>query len=243
MEKQKKIIILMIILVILLAIGFFIIKKLQKEERFIYENEDTENIINNNETIEELKKETGADGNTQIYEVQTEYDGRKVLAIKADLKYKVALAGMLKGTKPTYNELDEIITANAPKDTGIWVSDNSREKVTKFLEQNSFLKSKYYIDNNGYIKVENKNNQSDIDKRLEKLINSDNQYIINISSVCYIVDSITGEILDYNFEKMDKFQTYQYFQDDKLMILFVNENSNSQLTNDEIFESVIGLIA
>ena len=76
---------------------------------------------------------------------------------------------------------------------------------------------------------------------MENLINGDKQYIIDISSVCYIVDSITGEILDYNFEKMDRYQTYQYFQDDKLMLIFINENSDEQLNKDEIFTSLVEL--
>lgn len=231
---KKTIFIIICILIIIVIIGFIIRYK---------SNIISKNDMDNKELIEEIKKETGANGKSEIYEIQTEYDGRKVLGIKANIKYKVALAGMLKDLKPEYNELDEIITVNAPKDTGIWIENNSREKITRFLKQNSYLNSKYYIDDNGYIKIGDKNNQNDIDKKLEKLINGDRQYIIDISSICYIVDSITGEILDYNFEKMDRYQTYQYFQDDKLMIIFINENSSGQLTEKEIFESVINLVS
>lgn len=241
MKKQKNIIILIIILILLFVSGIviFTINNPKKEE-----NKNVVNLenINSAETIEELKNETGAEGNAQIYEVQTEYDGRKVLAVKANVQYKVALAGMLKGTVPTYKELDEIITNKAPQNNGIWVENKSREKVTKFLSQNTKLNSKYYIDDNGYIKIKDKNIQNDVDKKVEKLINGNKQYIIDISSVCYIVDDITGEILDYNFEKMDKYQTYQYYQDENMMILFVNENSNKQLSEDEIFESLLELV-
>lgn len=242
MKNNKKI----LILIVIILISFVIIEILhlkQKDSQNISKNENTETATENEtEIIEQLKNEVGAQGNTEIYEVQTEYDGRKVIGVKANTKYKVALAGMLKNAKPSYNELDEIINNKAPKNAGIWIENKSREKVNNFLNNNSYLNSKYYIDNQGYIKIQEKNNQNEIDIKLENIINGNKQYIVDISSVCYIVDSITGEILDYNFEKMDKYQTYQYFKDDELMILFVNENTDNQLTEKEIFESVINLI-
>lgn len=241
MEKQKKIIISVIILILLFVsvIVVFTIKNSKKEEsENIAKFEETNNI----EKIEDLKNETGAEGNTEIYEVQTEYDGRKVLAIKLNMQYKVALAGMIKGSKPTYEELDDIITSKNIQNNGIWVEDKSRDKIAGFLDKNAYMNSKYYIDDDGYIKIGDKRNQNDIDKKIEGIINGDGQYIIDISSVCYIVDDITGEILDYNFEKMDKYQSYQYYQDGKFMVLFVNENSDGQLAEKEIFESVINLI-
>lgn len=242
MKKQKKISIYIILLIILFVstMTIFAVKNFEKEEiEKISGLED----VNNKEIIEELKNETGAEGDVEIYEVQTEYDGRKVLAIKANIQYKVALAGMAKGTKPTYEELDEIITNKQIENNGIWIEDKSRNKIAEFLNKNTYMNSKYYIDDDGYIKIEEKRNQNDIDKKIEDIINGDRQYIIDISSVCYIVDDITGEILDYNFEKMDKYQAYQYYQDGKLMILFINENSNNQLNENEIFKSIIELIS
>lgn len=257
MKNNKKILILIFIILILLAIALVVVFNIQKEdgryneqntsnqENLIYENNngvDNQNSITDSAIVEELKNETGAEGNTEIYEVQTEYDGRKVLAVKANTKYKVALAGMIKNSKPSYSELDQLINASAPKETGIWIENNSREKVKTILDANKYMNSKYYIDEDGYVKIQDKNNQNEIDKKLEKIINGDKQYVINISSVCYIVDNITGEILDYNFEKMDKYQTYEYFEDDNLMIIFVNENTNKQLTEKEIFESIINIL-
>ena len=76
---------------------------------------------------------------------------------------------------------------------------------------------------------------------IEEIINGNKLYIIDISSTCYIVDEITGEILDYNFEDMDEYQTYQYFEDGDKKIIFITENQNNQLTVKEIIESVIEL--
>lgn len=240
MKKEKMILISIALILTMLVISlsiYFIFENSKNEEN---DYNKTDNITKN-EIVEKLKSETGVNGNSEIYDVQIEYDGREILAIKENIKYKVAFAGMIKGSKPSYNELDEIVEKNIPKEMGIWVEYKSREKIAKVLNENSYLISKYYIDENGYIKIKDDKIQNDIDKKLKKIINGDNQYIIDISSICYIVDNITGEILDYNFEKMDKYQTYEYFQDKGVMIIFINENSSKQLTVDEIFGSILNL--
>ena len=49
-------------------------------------------------------------------------------------------------------------------------------------------------------------------------------------------------VFSEHFEKMDKYQTYEYFKDGDRMIIFINENSSNQMTEKEIFESVINLM-
>ena len=68
-----------------------------------------------------------------------------------------------------------------------------------------------------------------------------NNFELYIENDYYIVDDVTGEILDYNFENMDKYQTYEYFEDNDRIIVFVTENSSNVLTESEIFESLINL--
>ena len=68
-------------------------------------------------------------------------------------------------------------------------------------------------------------------------------YIISFSSVYYIVDDISGEILDYNFEKIDKYQIYEYIEDNDKSIIFISENSNNILDKNDIFTSLIDLIS
>ena len=80
------------------------------------------------------------------------------------------------------------------------------------------------------------------DKKIEKAINGDKIYSITISSKCYIVDEITGEIQDYSFEDMDEYQTYEYFEDEEKMIICITENINKQLDDKEIMKSVIDLL-
>ena len=147
----------------------------------------------------------------------------KLKSKKAESKYEVALAGI-----------------DAPKEAGIWIFEKDRHQILEMLEE--ITNSEYKIDENGYLKISNKNNQNENDKKLEKVINGNKLYIIRNSSTCYIIDEITKQILDFNFEKLDKYQTYEYFKEDDKMIIFMNENTEKQMTSKEIMQSVIDLI-
>lgn len=257
MKNNKKILITILITLIIaiLILILIILNKNTDTENILNQNTDTLEVVNNiyteidkneieyqkNVTIEELKEQTSVTASDEIFEIQEEYDGRKVLTVKASLKYQVAFAGIIKNNTPQMNELEKMMEENLPQYTGIWVETNSRNKILKLFNGES-TNSEYYIDEQGYLKIGQKNSQNDLDKKIENAINSDNQYILDISSVCYIIDNVTGEILDYNFEKLDRYQTYEYFKDDNRMIIFITENSNNQLTEKEIFESIVNLI-
>lgn len=251
MKNSKKMLIVigvLIVLVIVLFIMFYM-------SNFSKNNEENSNniIIDNiyteldkneiqyqdNTSIEELKEQSSMSGNDEIYEIQEEYDGRKVLAVKANLKYKVAFAGMITKKAPTLQDLDKVLEQNLPKYSGVWIEKSSRDKVLELFNNSEKTNSKYLVDNDGYLKISEKNSQTDSDRKIENAINGDNQFILSISSVCYIVDDVTGEVLDYNFEDMDRYQTYEYFQDEDKSIVFVNENSYKQLSDLEIFDSVV----
>lgn len=245
--KNKKVIILVVLLIMFVAILVLLFnKRIQKDNNQNNFEQYGEQVDKNqieyqpDVTVEEIKNEIGATGNTDIYEVEQEYDGRNILAVKPGIKYKVAFAGMIKNAKPSISELDNIMEEKLPHKTGIWVEEKSRDKILEIFNDGD-VNSKYLIDDDGYLKIDRKNNQNDNDKKIEKIIKGKKQYILDISSVCYIVDDITGEILDYNFENMDKYQTYEYFEDKDKYIVFVTENSNNVLTNLEIFKSIINL--
>lgn len=238
MKINKKIILSVIIFLFIIAIIVIYFKMINKKEE---NSKNEEQVLSKNlMTIDELKGDTGLTGDAGIYEVQEEYDGKQILTIKASIKYKVAFAGMIKNSKPTMEELDTILNENSPKENGIWIEKDSRDKFLKIFNNNK-TNSKYTIDDNGYLKIHEKNTQNDIDKKIEKVINGNKLYIFDISSVCYIVDDVSGEILDYNYEKMDKYQTYEYFDDNDKMIVFITQNSTKQLTTNEIFESIVEL--
>ncbi len=247
MKVNKKIatcIIIIFIIILILFVVFILNKKNNKQDGIDYnpysQIDKNQIAYQENVTINDLIEETGMQADSNIYEIQQELDGRKVLAVKASIKYKVAFAGIMKETLPKMQEIDEIYNNNVPTENGIWIEEKSRNKVLEMFNNNA--KSKYTIDNNGYLKIQDKNLQNDVDKKIESIINGDKQYIIDISSVCYIIDNVTGEILDYNFEKLDRFQTYEYFEDNGKMIIFVTENTNNLLTENEIFNSIIDLM-
>lgn len=146
---------------------------------------------------------------------------------------------MIKKTIPSFEELDKILEQNLPKYSGIWIEQDSRNKILKLLNNSEKNNSKYSINNEGYLEIAEKNSQTDYDKKIENTIKGKKQYILDVSSVCYIVDDVTGEILDYNFENIDKYQTYEYFEDGDKNIIFINQNTNKQLTDSEIINSIM----
>lgn len=248
MKKKEK----MLLVVILIIVSVFLILlvntklKVKKErnqndfEQYGEKVDKNQVAYKENTNVEELKNEVGATGNADIYEVEKEYDGRNIITVKPSIKYKVAFAGMIKKSKPNMNELDNILNQKLPKKNGIWVEEKSRDKILALF--NNKVNSKYTIDNEGYLKIESKNNQNDNGKKIEKIINGNKQYILDISSICYIVDDVTGEILDYNFENMDKYQIFEYFEDNDKIIVFITQNKAGLLTDNEIFNSIIRLL-
>lgn len=196
-------------------------------------------MYNENANIEELKKEYSITGDTELYEIQTEYDGRKVLVIKANENYKVAFAGLIKKSKSDLNEALDIYENKHPKKNGIWIEPESRNKILNYLNNN--LNSKYEITQEGYLTILEKK-ESQNDNKIDLLINGDKQYILGISGVSYYIDKLTGEVFDDIYEEMDKYQTYSYFEDENKMIIFITENKSKYLSNQEIYESIIELV-
>lgn len=214
--------------------------KQEEKTKEIIVDEEKEETEEKKEEINSLKDNTGKTGDAGLYEIQEGYDNTKIITIKSSVKYKVAFSGMIENKLPQMSNLDKILQKNHPKYAGIWIYEKDRNKILEMI--NEITNSEYKIDDNGYLKIENKSNQNENDKKLEKAIKGDKLYIWKNSSICYIVDEVTGEILDYDFEDMDQYQTYEYFEDGDKMIIFMNENKNNQMMNKEIIQSIINLI-
>lgn len=245
MKKTIKILILILIVILIVGgIGVSIkyIKKVKnKNEIDKAYNEMKQNSLmyNNTATVDELKEEYGMSGNDDLYDVQTEYDGRQVLKVKATENFKVAFAGLVNGTKNSIENSSEIFENEYPTENGIWIEKNSREKIEKYLNEN--MKSKYKINEKGYLTISEKKSSKE-DNEIEKIINGNKQYIIGISGTNYYIDALTGEAVDNPFEELDKYQTYAYCQDEDKMVIFITENKSKALQNSEIFESVLALM-
>ncbi|MBO6232726.1 MAG: hypothetical protein J6N78_01490 [Clostridia bacterium] len=236
-----------LIVIILLVVIMVLINDNHKEENSVFINEYEEidkNQIsyNKNSTVNELKEESGLKGNSDIYDIREEYDGRKILTVKTSLKFKVAFCGLIEKEIPQIDELDNVFKDKLPHKYGVWIENKSRDKIIKAINDSGKTNSKYAISAEGYLYIVEKNEQTQLDKKIEKAINGNKLNILTKSSVCYIVDDVTGEFLDYNFEKMDKYQTYEYFEDDDKKIIFITENNGKQLNDEDILEDVVNLI-
>ena len=116
---------------------------------------------------------------------------------------------------------------------------DSREKILNYL--NNVLNSTYQIDEEGYLSISNMQKSTN-DNIINTLINGDKQYILGISSTTYYIDALTGEVIDNPYEEMDEAQTYSYFEDENRMMIYIPENKDKHLSNQEIFESIIELV-
>lgn len=237
MNKYKKKIIGAIILIVLIIIAGNIISKKQNET-----NNDKEEKQSNT-TIEELKEEYKYTGSQEIYEIDTELNGRQVIKVKASINYKVAFCGLIKNDKPNFEEIDSLFEKNYPTENGIWIIEKDREKILKYLNNNKYTNCKYEINENGYLQINQKvENVTSYDKKIETLINSEKQYIIAISSICYMIEPVSGEIVDNPYNELDQYQTYEYFTDESKMFISITENKENKMTKEEIFKSIIDLI-
>ena len=249
MKSTKKIIICICIIVLLVAlaiIGFFISKTWNNQEKSnineIDEFKSNSIMYDENANLQELKKEYKITGPDELYEIQTEYDGRKAVVIKPEINYKVAFAGLIKNDKPNFEQTDTIYNTNYPQENGIWIDKDNRNTIIEYLNNTELLNNEYLINENGFLQVNVTEKETEMDKVIEKEINSNQLTIISISGTCYMVDPVTGEIVRNPYEDLDNIQTYEYFENENDKIIFITENINKKLTNDEIFKSIIELV-
>lgn len=221
MNKRK---IIIIIVSIIILTGIISIT-------WLYYNEKQEkNVIDN------LKQELGITGVNEVYTIEEEYDGRKVLAIKPSVQYNVIMAGMLKGEKPENEELAQW-KEKIPINTGIWINKPVREKFLKMI--NLIAKDNYTISETGFLKQEETTKGNEYDNILNKMIKSKTLYIIDISSKCYLLDEVTGEIVEYPFEKMDPYTPFEYFEFDNKCIFIINSNEKGKLEDTDSIKEIL----
>ena len=196
----------------------------------------TNNIVNiSTDEMEKMKQSINATGNTDIYQVEEEMNGRRILQIKPQVQFYVDLAGILKKSKPEENELEKLIK-KSPTNNGVWISEQSSDLFTTLLEQNDV--TNFYISEDGYLK-NNGTIKNNIEEKLEKMIKSNKLYIINITGIAYQRDYISGKIVEYPFEEMDPEQILESYKDENKIILELSTNKAQKLTNKEILETIV----
>ena len=256
MKKNKKIIIAItiIIIVIILGIALYLNSKQTNKEQNTEVNGISENVIQDylntkensvmykdDATLEELKKEYKITGDDDLYCIETESDGRKVINVKPEIDYKVAFCGMINEKMPELKDINEVYEAKAPTKNGIWINIKDREKIVNYLNNNNKLKAEYEVDQEGYLKITNTEDLSSTDEVIRKIIDGNKQYVLSISSKCYMIDAVTGKIVENRYNDLEEYQTYEYFQYGDKIIIFISENLENKITNKEIFDSLIEL--
>lgn len=251
MKKYGKIIIPIVALVIVAIIVNIVWKKKDSYKNQEYTNssltkqgivdekivdEKEENVIENDnpEEIESIKNEINSTADSNIYYVTEETDGRKILQIKPKVQFQVDLAGIMKNSKPEEKEI-ESLNKKVPNKTGIWISEQSRDKFIDLLNKNNI--DNLSIKKDGYLKVD-KTSENEIAKNLEKMIKSDKLYIINITGIAYERDYISGEIVEYPFEDMDPEQVVEFYENGNKKILEITTNKKQELLDKEILEEI-----
>ena len=203
-------------------------------------NNSIENLVEDNSLesrIEDIKQDLGYNNNadTTIYEIKKEYDGREVLAIKPNIQYKVAMAGVLKNAKPEFLEIDNLLK-QAPNKSGIWIEKNSREDFLKILKNNT--NATYQIDEEGYLKQTQTDNANEIDNLIKKVMSKNHNYSFSINSAAYLIDEVTGNIEEYPFEEIDREAPYELFEAENATLYVITPNTYKKLDYKDIFEEV-----
>lgn len=226
---MKKRYIVIFIVLIMLCLIFWIIKARKTKDEVI------NNAVNQ---IEEIKNETGIIGDSSLYEVSKDESGNQIISIKADLQYKVALAGTITHEKPDISKLDEKFL-NLSQEKGIWIEEESREKFLKLLSDVS--QAGYYINEDGYLRINNKD-KDEYSKKIDRSIKENKLIRIAITSFYYTLDSVTGEVGEFPYEDADPYQMYEFFEAENERLLLITTNNKKQFTSQEIIDEILQVL-
>lgn len=185
--------------------------------------------------INEIKNEINATADANMYQIEEEYDGRKIIQIKPNIQYDTVLSGIIKNAMPKENEIYEILK-NRPNRSGIWISNQSKEKFLRLLKENDI--DNFEIDNEGYLYAKEITSK-EISKKIVKAINSKKLYILDISGKYYTRDELSGKIIQYPFEDMESDQILETYSSDNSLIIEITTNSRKILSNKEILEDIL----
>lgn len=240
--KKNILIVLLLVIVVVIAIVFIFNNKKENSDQNILQNEiQSDEFVNRmvstdaNE-INAIKNEINATGETDIYQIEEEYDGRKIIQVKPDIQYQVALAGIIKNGIPAEDEINTILE-QAPTSSGMWISESSREKFMELLNSNNIVD--FEITNEGYLKCNKQENLTEQEEKLKNLAESNKLYVIDMSGKTYQRDYISGEVIEYPFEEMDPYQVLEPYEIDDSIILGVTSNKESRLSNQEILNTIV----
>ena len=85
--------------------------------------------IYDKETIHEIKEEINATADTDMYQIQEEYDGRQILQIKPSIQFQTVLAGILKNAQPSENEIQDLLKKKLSVVVTFWIKFGMRQDL------------------------------------------------------------------------------------------------------------------
>lgn len=243
--KKNILIVLLLAIVVVIVIGLIFNNKKENSDQNILQNEiKSDEFMNrivstDSNEINAIKNEINATGQTDIYQIEEEYDGRKIIQVKPDVQYQVTLAGIIKNGIPAEDEINTILE-QAPNSSGMWISESSREKFMELLNSNNIVD--FEITNEGYLKCNKQENLTEQEEKLKDMAESDKLYVIDVSGKTYQRDYISGEVIEYPFEEMDPYQVLEPYEIENSIILGVTSNKENRLSNKEILDAIIAYV-
>lgn len=243
--KKNIFIVLLLVIVVVIAIVLIFNNKEENSDQNILQNEIQSDEFANRmvstdaNEINAIKNEINATGETDIYQIEEEYDGRRIIQVKPDIQYQVALAGIIKNGIPADDEINTLLE-QAPTSSGMWISESSREKFMELLNSNNIVD--FEITNEGYLKCNKQENLTEQEEKLKNMAESNKLYVIDMSGKTYQRDYISGEVIEYPFEEMDPYQVIEPYEIDDSIILGVTSNKENRLSNKEILDAIIAYV-
>ena len=232
---KKKFIVCILVAVMIIGIVAILVNLSFQRKKENEKNTTNEIDIYDKETIHEIKEEINATADTDMYQIQEEYDGRQILQIKPSIQFQTVLAGILKNGQPSENEIQDLLK-NKPTQEGIWIAKQSREAFLNLLKDNGM--TGYAIHEQGYLYATEENEKEEA-KKLKEAMHTNQLYIIDVSGVSYTRDDFSGEIVEYPFEKMEPYQAVDVYQEGNVTILEVTTNEKGILSKQEILQDVL----
>lgn len=245
MKKKNFLSIILVVLIVIAVIIGFSIRNTDNNQNVLLNNTQS-NMVNDDfvnrmvstdaNEINAIKNEINATGQTDIYQIEEEYDGRRIIQVKPDVQYQVALAGIIKNSIPAEAEINTLLE-QAPTSSGMWISESSREKFMKLLSINKI--AEFEITNEGYLKCNKQSNLTEQEEKLKSMAESDKLYVIDMSGKTYQRDYISGDVIEYPFEEMDPYQVIEPYEVEDSIILGITSNKENKLKNEEILNTIV----
>ena len=105
------------------------------------------------------------------------------------------------------------------------------------LQENNI--NNFSINKNGYLESNKKDIQTEQEKQLKEMIDSNKLYIIDMSGKTYQRDYLTGEIVEYPFEDMDPYQIIEPYKIENSAILAITSNKENKLEQKKILDAIL----